>query len=189
MVKRFTLTWVTSDEIQSALPGIALLPALVLDYAGQIGNFLEAPNLEANPFFKLAPQLVDLPAGCARNACHHHRQPSHHDRFILHDEAGHAARLASRCADQSDFGRRIRTDLRIIRELEHDGVYDCLGRRVRKLRSACRSLRDRGLDHDGPNYGAALPCDAQWVAVVALSSSRRHGYLVGSRSGLLLAGA
>jgi KUP system potassium uptake protein len=32
-----------------------VLPALVLNYAGQIGNFLEAPNLEANPFFELAP--------------------------------------------------------------------------------------------------------------------------------------
>ena len=32
-----------------------VLPALVLSYAGQIGNFIEAPNLDANPFFKLAP--------------------------------------------------------------------------------------------------------------------------------------
>jgi KUP system potassium uptake protein len=32
-----------------------VLPALVLNYAGQIGNFLDAPSLEANPFFKLAP--------------------------------------------------------------------------------------------------------------------------------------
>src|SRR2546430_2289991 len=32
-----------------------VLPALVLNYAGQIGNFLDAPDLETNPFFKLAP--------------------------------------------------------------------------------------------------------------------------------------
>ncbi|MGY3423363.1 K+ transporter [Bradyrhizobium sp. F1.13.4] len=32
-----------------------VLPALVLNYAGQIGNFLDVPDLEANPFFKLAP--------------------------------------------------------------------------------------------------------------------------------------
>jgi KUP system potassium uptake protein len=38
-----------------------VLPALVLNYAGQIGNFLEAPNLEANPFFKLAPDWSIYP--------------------------------------------------------------------------------------------------------------------------------
>src|SRR5882724_3038663 len=38
-----------------------VLPALVLNYAGQIGNFLEAPNLEANPFFKLAPNWTIYP--------------------------------------------------------------------------------------------------------------------------------
>jgi len=32
-----------------------VLPALVLNYAGQIGRFLEAPDLQDNPFFKLAP--------------------------------------------------------------------------------------------------------------------------------------
>jgi KUP system potassium uptake protein len=38
-----------------------VLPALVLNYAGQIGNFLEAPNLQANPFFKLAPNWSIYP--------------------------------------------------------------------------------------------------------------------------------
>jgi KUP system potassium uptake protein len=38
-----------------------VLPALVLNYAGQIGNFIEAPNLEANPFFKLAPDWSIYP--------------------------------------------------------------------------------------------------------------------------------
>src|SRR6195256_7024155 len=38
-----------------------VLPALVLNYAGQMGNFLEAPNLEANPFFKLAPNWSIYP--------------------------------------------------------------------------------------------------------------------------------
>ena len=38
-----------------------VLPALVLNYAGQIGKFLEAPNLEANPFFKLAPSWSIYP--------------------------------------------------------------------------------------------------------------------------------
>ncbi|KRR03412.1 hypothetical protein CP49_10270 [Bradyrhizobium valentinum] len=38
-----------------------VLPALVLNYAGQIGNFLGAPDLEANPFFKLAPNWSIYP--------------------------------------------------------------------------------------------------------------------------------
>jgi KUP system potassium uptake protein len=38
-----------------------VLPALVLNYAGQIGNFLNAPDLEANPFFKLAPDWSIYP--------------------------------------------------------------------------------------------------------------------------------
>src|SRR5712672_3961354 len=38
-----------------------VLPALVLNYAGQIGIFLEAPNLDANPFFKLAPNWSIYP--------------------------------------------------------------------------------------------------------------------------------
>ena len=38
-----------------------VLPALVLNYAGQVGNFLAFPDLEANPFFKLAPNWSIYP--------------------------------------------------------------------------------------------------------------------------------
>jgi KUP system potassium uptake protein len=38
-----------------------VLPALVLNYAGQIANFMEAPDLEASPFFKLAPHWAIYP--------------------------------------------------------------------------------------------------------------------------------
>jgi KUP system potassium uptake protein len=38
-----------------------VLPALVLSYAGQIGNFIDSPDLEANPFFKLAPDWSIYP--------------------------------------------------------------------------------------------------------------------------------
>jgi KUP system potassium uptake protein len=39
-----------------------VLPALVINYAGQVGNFIDAPDLEQNPFFALAPDwaLVGL---------------------------------------------------------------------------------------------------------------------------------
>jgi len=38
-----------------------VLPALVLNYAGQVGNLLDAPDLEANPFFRLAPDWAIYP--------------------------------------------------------------------------------------------------------------------------------
>lgn len=38
-----------------------VLPALVLSYAGQTANFIDAPDLEANPFFKLAPDWSIYP--------------------------------------------------------------------------------------------------------------------------------
>jgi KUP system potassium uptake protein len=38
-----------------------VLPALVLNYAGQVGKFMDAPDLESNPFFKLAPDWTIYP--------------------------------------------------------------------------------------------------------------------------------
>ena len=38
-----------------------VLPALVINYAGQVGQFLVSPDLEANPFFKLAPNWAIYP--------------------------------------------------------------------------------------------------------------------------------
>jgi KUP system potassium uptake protein len=33
-----------------------VLPALILNYAGQVANFIEAPDVQSNPFFKLVAQ-------------------------------------------------------------------------------------------------------------------------------------
>jgi len=38
-----------------------VLPALVLNYAGQVGNFIASPDPSANPFFKLAPVWAIYP--------------------------------------------------------------------------------------------------------------------------------
>jgi KUP system potassium uptake protein len=38
-----------------------VLPALVLNYAGQVGKFMDAPDLETNPFFRLAPDWTLYP--------------------------------------------------------------------------------------------------------------------------------
>ena len=38
-----------------------VLPALLLNYAGQIGLFLATPNLTGNPFFQLAPSWMVFP--------------------------------------------------------------------------------------------------------------------------------
>jgi len=74
---------VISVEIQSALPGIASSGrALVLNYAGQVGTFLEAPDLEANPFQTRA-QLVIYPAGRTCNASHIIASQAIF-RFVLH---------------------------------------------------------------------------------------------------------
>jgi KUP system potassium uptake protein len=38
-----------------------VLPALILNYAGQVANFIETPDLTSNPFFKLAPPWAVYP--------------------------------------------------------------------------------------------------------------------------------
>ena len=38
-----------------------VLPALVLNYAGQVGHFIDAPNGDGNPFFLLAPSWAVYP--------------------------------------------------------------------------------------------------------------------------------
>jgi KUP system potassium uptake protein len=38
-----------------------VLPALILNYAGQVANFIETPDVESNPFFKLAPSWAVYP--------------------------------------------------------------------------------------------------------------------------------
>ena len=38
-----------------------VLPALLLNYSGQVAYFIASPDLEANPFFKLAPQWALYP--------------------------------------------------------------------------------------------------------------------------------
>jgi KUP system potassium uptake protein len=38
-----------------------VLPALVLNYAGQVGNLLDASDVQGNPFFKLAPDWAIYP--------------------------------------------------------------------------------------------------------------------------------
>jgi KUP system potassium uptake protein len=46
--------------IRTAWYGI-VLPALLLNYAGQVANFVEAPDVGSNPFFKLAPSWAVYP--------------------------------------------------------------------------------------------------------------------------------
>jgi KUP system potassium uptake protein len=38
-----------------------VLPALLLNYAGQVAHFIETPDVESNPFFKLAPSWAVYP--------------------------------------------------------------------------------------------------------------------------------
>jgi KUP system potassium uptake protein len=38
-----------------------VLPALILNYAGQVATFIASPDLDSNPFFKLAPSVALYP--------------------------------------------------------------------------------------------------------------------------------
>ena len=100
---------------------VIVLPALLLNYAGQTAVVLQTRGGDANPFFVLAPDLAALPDDRAGDARHRHRQPGDHHRLVLAHAAGDAARLAAGHAHQSDVVGTVRPDLRAVRELADDG--------------------------------------------------------------------
>lgn len=91
------------NPIRTTWYGI-VLPALLINYAGQTALLLDDPILSGNPFFKLAPDWAIFPPRAARDGCDHHRQPSHHYRLVLADAPGDAARLVPRLAYPPDLG-------------------------------------------------------------------------------------
>ncbi|MGY4427620.1 K+ transporter [Bradyrhizobium sp. F1.13.1] len=120
------------NSIRTAWYGV-VLPALVLNYAGQIGNFLDVPDLEANPFFKLAPTWSVYPLVALATLATIIASQAIITVCVLDDKAGDATRLFSGCTDPSDFSGGTRTDLHTIRQLDHDGVYGRTDRGIRKL--------------------------------------------------------
>jgi hypothetical protein len=109
------------NPIRTSWYGI-VLPALLLNYAGQVALFLDDPVMDGNPFFPAGAVMVDLSARGACHRCHDHRQPGDHHRIVFADPSGDAARLVSGRSDTPDFLRGIRADLRAVRELDDDGT-------------------------------------------------------------------
>jgi K+ transporter len=61
-------------------------------------------------------------AGSARHCGHHHRKPVHYQRHVLDDAPSHPARLVPAAAHHPDVVRRLRPDLRGVRQLGLDGA-------------------------------------------------------------------
>ena len=88
-----------------------VLPALVLNYAGQAALVLAGAPTADNIFYRLCAGAAAGAAGAARDGRDHHRQPVDHHRRVLDDAAGDPARLAAAPADHADLGRGLRADL------------------------------------------------------------------------------
>jgi KUP system potassium uptake protein len=84
---------------------LIVLPALLLSYAGQTAYLIDKGTVSGNPFFEIAPAVVDLSAGGARDGRDDHREPGDHHRLVLDDAPGDAVGLAARRAHPPDLGQ------------------------------------------------------------------------------------
>jgi KUP system potassium uptake protein len=133
-----------------------VLPALLLNYAGQTALLLEHPILRGNPFFKLAPDWAIFPLVLlATVAAIIASQASITGSFPL-TRQGDATRLVSRLADPPDLGRRIRANLRSLRDLDDDAVPDRPDGRLRQVRPPRQRVWHHRLDHHAVDDGSDL---------------------------------
>src|SRR5262249_42063461 len=99
-----------------------VLPAILLNYAGQTAIVLSNGGGNDNPFFKLAAGWILYPAvALATLATVIASQAI--ITLIFADAASHAGRLAARNADSSDLAPGIRPDLCAVCELVDDGGH------------------------------------------------------------------
>jgi hypothetical protein len=136
-----------------------VLPALVLNYAGQTALLLDGGDAAANPFYHLAPTWAL------------YRQSGHHLRSVFIDTPGHAARLVSRRRNPTDIARRIRPNLRSGRELDDDDFDGGACGRLPQLRPPCRRIRHSGLHHHDADHRSALRCHAPHMALAAMAGA------------------
>ena len=153
-----------------------VLPALLLNYAGQTALYLDDPAL-GQSVLSPGSTMGDLSDGAAGDARHHHRQPGDHHRHVFNDPPGHAARLVSRRAHPADLGPGIRSDLRAVRELDHDGLHNRADHRLRELGPAGRRLWHRGIHHDAAHDRPALPRHARALGLVGARGARGRRHL------------
>jgi hypothetical protein len=153
------------NPIRTSWYGI-VLPALLLNYAGQVALFLGDPAMDGNPFFRLAPSWSIFHARGACHRCYDHRQPGDHHGIVLADPSGDAARLVPGCADPPDLLGGIRADLRAVRELDNDGADGRAHRQLRQFGSTGGCLWHRGF---GPpscwTTALLLQCHARALAL------------------------
>jgi KUP system potassium uptake protein len=148
-----------------------VLPALLLNYAGQIGLFLSRPALIGNPFFRLAPGWLIYPLVCLATL---------------------ATIIASQAIITGSFSMTRQAmqlgwfpGVRIKQTSDDDGLHRCPHRGVRQLRPARRCLWYRRFDHHGSDHRTALHRDAEAMALAGIPGGRRHRSVPGGRSCVL----
>jgi len=163
-----------------------VLPALVLNYAGQIGNFLDAPDLAANPFFKLAPNWSIYPLVALATLA----------TIIASQAIITGAFSMTRQAMQLGYFPGVRINQTSAEE--HGQIYVPFVNWTMMAFTVGLTVGFGSSDRLAGAYGTAvsttmvfndgvaLPCHAPSVALVPLPSSHYHEYLVGNRSRLLL---
>ena len=161
------------NPIRTSWYGI-VLPALLLNYAGQVALFLGDPAMDGNPFFRLAPSWSIYPLVGLATDCHDHRQPGDHHRIVFADPSGDAARLVPGRADPPDLLGGIRADLRTVRELDDDGADGCAHCQLRQFGSPGGRLWHRGFDHHAADDRAALQCHAHALALAGRTGADRE---------------
>ena len=110
-VRRCTRTWGISAGIRFAGPGIAVLPALLLNYAGQTALLIAKGTAEGNPFFELVPQWAIYPfVVLATLATIIASQAIITGSFSMTRQATQLGWLPG-ATDSSDIGQGIRPDL------------------------------------------------------------------------------
>jgi K+ potassium transporter len=160
------------NPIRTSWYGI-VLPALLLNYTGQVALFLDDPAVQGNPFFPAGAVMVDLSARGACHCCYDHRQSGHHHWIVLADPSGDAARLVPGRSDPPDLLGRIWADLRAVCELDDDGSDTCAHHQLRQLGSPSGCLWHRGFDYHAADDRAALQRYAQALALAGCTGANR----------------
>ena len=151
------------NPIRTSWYGI-VLPALLLNYAGQVALYIGDPTIGGNPFFRLAPSWSIYPlVGLATIATIIASQAIITGSFSLTRQAmqlGWFPGMRIRQPPRTNTG-----NLRPVRELDDDGADGRAHRRLRQFGSPGGCLRHRGFDYDAADDRPALQCHAHALAL------------------------
>jgi K+ potassium transporter len=141
-----------------------VLPALVLNYAGQTGLLLDG-----HPAGDSASGAADHSGDGRHGYC----QPIDHQRSIFDDTPGDPAGLVPTVAHHPDLAPRLRTDLRRHRQLAADDRHPRAGPRLPQIRQSCRGLRHCRLVDDAAYDNAAVHRHARDLEMELAAGGRR----------------